>query len=567
VTRSQQRRIWIIVICLLITTAAVIYRLVSFQLMPEDELAELIRTLQEYQVITRPDRGIIYDRNMAVLATNGFDYQVGVSPSLLYDQDALATALAPILQEPRHVILDKLNSERPYELLAGRISPELAEVLLDLPFFGLQIDPLPRRIYPQNELMCHVLGYTGFDSIGMAGVEGYFQTELAGEAATTTNYISPIYTRANAAAREGADLVLTIDRTVQYVAEQHLRQAMQTHGARGGTIIVMDPRTGAILAMASDPCYWPYKFFDVEEGILLNPATSRQYEPGSVMKLVTMAAALDSGTVTPQTTYQDNGVFVYGGNTFYNWDRAAYGTVNMTQLLAHSLNIGAATIASWMGPDTFYNYLQRFGFGRQTGIDLMSEASGNLPLPGDTYWTDSDLATNSFGQGLAVTPLQMISAISALANGGNLMQPYFVQEIRNQDEVFEHKPTIISRPVSEETANQVTAMAINVVNTGAVEAQIDFYTVAGKTGTAQIPAGGIYHPTDTIGSFIGWLPADDPEMIILVKLDRPQASPWGSTTAAPTFAELAKELVGLLDIPPDSIRLQGEVMAARENAR
>jgi cell division protein FtsI/penicillin-binding protein 2 len=218
-----------------------------------------------------------------------------------------------------------------------------------------------------------------------------------------------------------------------------------------------------------------------------------------------------------------------------------------------------------MGPDTLYSYFQRFGFGRPTGIDLMAEAGGQMPLPGASDWTESNMGTNAFGQGLASTPLQMLSAVSALANQGYLMQPYLVQEIHSQGRVFIHEPTVLSRPISEQTANQLTAMSINAVRQEIPQAQIEGYTLAGKTGTAQIPEGGIYHPDDTIASFIGWLPADAPEIVVLIKLDRPRESPWGSQTAAPTFAELAQELVALLGIPPDNIRLQGDVMAIREN--
>jgi cell division protein FtsI/penicillin-binding protein 2 len=281
------------------------------------------------------------------------------------------------------------------------------------------------------------------------------------------------------------------------------------------------------------------------------------------MKLVTMAAALDSGTVTPQSTYYDAGVLELGGNPIYNSDRGAYGTVDMTTLLARSLNVGASTIATWMGPDVFYSYLQRFGFGGQTGIDVLAEASGQMALPGDANWTESNIGTNSFGQGMATTPLQMISAISALANGGYLMQPYLVEEIHSQSGDFVHEPTVLSRPVTEQTANQLTAMSINAVQLGFPNSLVEGYTVAGKTGTAQIPEGGIYLPDDTIASFVGWLPADDPELVILVKLDRPTVSPWGNETAAPTFSLLANELVALLGIPPDDVRLQGDVMAIR----
>jgi cell division protein FtsI (penicillin-binding protein 3) len=565
-TTSQHRRLGIVILAMLTITIIVVIRLASFQIIRDEELAELGRSIQIRSVVARPQRGMIYDRNMAILAGNGADYQVGVSPSLVVNPDAMATALSPILQIPRHELLLKLRSERVFELLSGRVSPDVANDLRALPFADqLQLDALPRRAFPQEQLMCHTLGYTDFDGVGGAGLEGYYQTELAGEAAAVTINISPLTVQESVIAREGADLILTVDRTVQYTVEEHLQRAMSTYLAQSGSIIVMDPRTGAILAMASLPCYDPNQFFDAEESLFLNPATSKQYEPGSVMKLITMAAALDSGTVTPQTTYQDTGIIVLGGMSLYNWDRSARGVVDMTGLLANSLNVGAATIASWMGPDVFYSYYQRFGFGRPTGIDLMSEASGQLPLPGSETWTETNLGTNSFGQGLAVTPLQMLSAASALANNGYLMQPYVVQEVRSGDRVFRHEPTVLSRPVSEETANQVTTMAINAVRTEVYGAQVPGYTVAGKTGTSQIPEGGIYHPTDTIASFIGWLPADRPEVIVLIKLDRPRASPWGSTTAAPAFAELAIELVNLLDIPPDGVRLHGDITAVRDN--
>jgi cell division protein FtsI/penicillin-binding protein 2 len=562
---SQQRRLWLIVAGMVLVTLAVLVRLVTFQVLREEELAEIGRSIHNYSIVARPARGIIYDRNLSVLAGNGSDYQVGVSPSLITNAENIATDLAPILGEPRHELLRKLKSDAPFILLAGRVSSDVVEAIEALSYDELQIDRLPRRIYPQGELMCHVLGYTDFDGIGGSGLEGYYQSELAGTAATATINISPLTTQKSVIAREGADLILTIDRTVQRVVEDHLEQAMAEYMAVSGTIIVMDPRTGAILAMANKPCYSPYRFFDVEEDALLNPAVSNQYEPGSVMKLITMATALDSGTVTPQTTYNDAGVFYIGGHAIYNWDRSARGVVDMTGLLANSLNIGAATIASWTGPDTFYNYFQRFGFGRPTGIDLMAEASGQMPLPGGPDWSEANLGTNAFGQGLAITPLHMISAVSALANDGYLMQPYVVQEIKGDGFERNHEPTVLSRPVSKQTADQVTAMAVNAVRTEVIGAKVEDYTVAGKTGTAEIPEGGFYHPSDTIASFIGWLPADAPEIVVLIKLDRPHASPWGSTTAAPSFAALADELVTLLDIPPDRVRLQNEVLAARAN--
>lgn len=558
---SQFRRLWVVMIGLIFSTVIVVGRLVAFQIVQGAEWAE--RTGDEVLVVARPERGTIYDRNGAVLAANGADYQISVAPNLVYNAGQMATDLAPILQRPRYEILSALESSQPYALLEGRVSAEMADVIRTLPYDGLQVEPLPRRFYPQGQLMCHTLGYVDFDGNGGAGLEGYYQRELAGEAASAIVNISPLTTQESVIAREGAELILTIDRSVQYLVEMHLARAIQEHGAVSGTTIVMDPRTGAILAMASLPCFSPYKFFEADRAALLNPAISLQYEPGSVMKLITMAAALDSGAATPQSTYYDAGVLEVGGHRTVNWDRSAPGQTDMTTLLARSLNVGAATLATWMGSDVFYDYYQRFGFGRPTGIDLMAEASGQMPLPGDELWTESFLATNAYGQSIAVTPLQMITAVAALANDGYLMQPYVVQEIRGSQDTFVHQPTVVSRPVSPQTAHQVTAMAVTAVAREVSGAQVEGYTVSGKTGTAQIAENGVYLQDDTIGSFIGWLPADEPEIIVYIKLDRPKSAPWGSRTAAPAFAQLANELVVLLDIPPDNVRLRADVTAAR----
>ena len=280
------------------------------------------------------------------------------------------------------------------------------------------------------------------------------------------------------------------------------------------------------------------------------------------MKLITMAAALDSGAVTPASTYYDSGELYVGGHRTVNWTRLAHGTVDMTTLLGQSLNVGAATLATWMGADTFYHYMQAFGFGSPTGIDVMAEASGQMPLPGDPYWEESFLATNSYGQSIGVTPIQMITAVSALANEGKMMRPYLVQEIRRGNNVIRTEPLVISQPVSKETAQQVTAMATNAMTTAHPEALVEGFTLAGKTGTAEIAENGFYLPDQFIGTFVGWLPADAPEVVVYVKLDRPNI-PWGSQTAAPTFSKLGKELVVFMNIPPDNIRLQGEVLAAR----
>lgn len=563
--KSQSRRMWIVVLGLLIGTFLIIFRLINFQIIKGPEWAG--RSIDESIIIAQPARGTIYDRNGAMLAANSNDYQISVSPNMVVDSKNLSLALMPILSKPQSEIMGALISDRPHEVLAGRVSVEVADLVRDLQvdYGGLQIDPLSRRFYPQDELLCHTLGYVDFNGDGGAGLEGLYQEELAGEAASATVFLSPLREQPAVAAREGSDLVLTIDRSVQRLVEQELAAALQEHRAESGTIIVMDPRTGAILAMASAPCYDPYEFYDVSEPLLLNPAISNQFEPGSVMKLITMAAALDAGVVTPASTYYDAGGLEVGGHRTVNWDRSAPGTTDMTTLLARSLNVGAATLSTMMGAEPFNDYLRQFGFGSPTGIDLMSEAAGTMPLPGDELWTESFLATYAYGQSIATTPLQMITALSALANDGEIMQPYLVQEVHSANGDFVHEPTVMSKPISAQAARDVTAMAVTAVSREVAAAQISGYTIAGKTGTAQIAENGVYLENDVIGTFVGWLPADAPEVIVYVKLDRPQINPWGSMTAAPTFANLAEDLVVLLGIPPDNVRLRADMLAAREN--
>ncbi len=558
---SQRQRLTLIAVGMLVFGVILIARLVQFQVIEKEETAE--HAVSAIQVIELPDRGVIFDRHGTVLAANGADFQIGATPNLVINAEELATALAPILQEQRYQLLAKLQANRPYVSIAGRVSADIAESVRNLPYGdGLQVEPLQRRFYPQGSLMSQTIGYVNFEGVGRSGVEGYYDRELAGEAVRQKVNLSPLDVVQNVNAREGADLVLTIDRTVQFTVERHLRQALTDYGATAGTIIVMDPHTGAIIAMANDPGFDPYKFYNAEAEIIRNPAVSNQFEPGSVMKLITMAAALDSGVVSPDSTYYDSGELFVGGHRTVNWTRLAHGEVDMTTLLAQSLNVGAATLAVRMGTETYYDYMQRFGFGQPTGIDILAEASGLMPLPGDPYWEESFLATNSYGQSIATTPIQMITAISALANEGQMMQPYIVEEIRRGNGTQVHQPTVISQPISKETAQQLTAMATNALRIAIPAAQVEGYTVAGKTGTAQISDSGVYLLDAVIGTFAGWLPADDPEIVVFVKLDRPEI-PWGSETAAPTFAGLARELVVLLDIPPDNVRLQGEVLAAR----
>jgi cell division protein FtsI/penicillin-binding protein 2 len=560
VSNNQSKRLWIVAIGIVLFTIILVARLVKFQVLDREMLSEY--SDGEYIWDYIPARGTIYDRNGAVFAANSAEYQIGASPNFVIEPEEVAEFLAPLIEQEVYQLKAKLQSNRPYILLASRVPYQTAKLIREQEFDGVQIEPLPRRLYPQGKLMSQTIGIMDFNGDGQTGIEGYYNRELAGESVSQIRSYSPLVFVPEVKARSGVDLVLTIDRQVQYTVEDHLQRALENYEAESGSIIVMDPRTGAILALASEPTFDPYFYYKGDPEVIHNPVVSKQFEPGSVIKLITMAAALDSGVVTPDSTYYDNGELFVGGHKTVNWTREAHGTVDMTTLLAQSLNVGAATLALWMGTDTYYDYMQEFGFGRPTGIDLLYEAGGLMPLPGDPLWEESFLATNAYGQSLAVTPIQMITAISALANDGKMMQPYLVQEIRGENSSYVTQPKVISQPVSKFAAQQVTAMAVNALNTAIPQAQVPNYTVAGKTGTAQIAENGIYLPDAVIGTFVGYLPADDPEIVVYVKLDRP-GIPWGSQTAAPTFATLARDLVVLLDIPPDNIRLDENIQQAR----
>lgn len=433
-----------------------------------------------------------------------------------------------------------------------------------------QVDALPEgagvftetmmvRAYPQAKLAAHVLGFVAWMANGenYYGIEQYYSKELTGKPGHTW----PHGTSDSGGARivpavNGMDVGLTINRAVQYETERVLRDTVQREQADGGTIIVMDPRTGAILAMANEPTFDPNHYGDYPAESLANTAISEPYEPGSVFKIITMAAALDSGTVSKNDTFYDHGKIDVGGEFIMNHDRQAYGPSTMTELMVHSLNVGAVYLAKQMGGPTFYEYVHRFGFGQITDIDLANENAGQVRTPGDPNWYEVDLGTHAFGQGLDVTALQMISAVSAVANDGLRMKPYVVKEIRGGDEIQTIAPKSVRQVIEPEVAHDLTDMLVATVRNAYPQAAPAGYTVAGKTGTAQIIVGRAYAEAASavVASFVGYCPANDPRFVVLVKLDRPKVNVWGSTAAVPAFRALAERLVALLDVPPDAQR-------------
>jgi cell division protein FtsI/penicillin-binding protein 2 len=510
-----------------------------------------------------PERGNIWDASGHLLALNHPLYELSCDPSHFYTNEArhdFASKAHPFSEKSAQEIYQALQDAPEgarYLRLANFVPAAEARAIPGNS--GIFTKAMSSRIYPHAKMAAHVLGFVRSDGEQFYGLEQYYAEELGGR----PGRVQPKeggpaeYGPSITAPRNGADLVLTINRAVQFEAERILSETVKTQNALGGSVIVMNPQTGAIWAMASVPSYDPNRYWDVPAPYELfdNPCISKQYEPGSVFKIVTMAAALDSGTVTKDTIYHDTGQFKVGGRTIRNHDRQAYGPRSMTELMVHSLNVGAAKLAVKMRAPLFYEYVARFGFGHKTGIDLANEMPGRVSVPGDTDWYESNLGANSFGQALAVTPLQMVTAVAAVANGGILVKPHIVQEIRQGGEVTEIEPTLVGRAISPETARTLTEMLVKTVDASYPEAKPYGYSVAGKTGTAQIPTATGYAEgqTDVIASFVGYVPAYEPRFIVLVKIDEPHGI-WGSSVAVPAFRRIADRLTALLDVPPDQGR-------------
>lgn len=534
-------------------------QLVRWQLLGNAELAETAVLVHFRRETLDPRRGTVYSADGRVLSTDVYTYELSASPNAIRRGRApeLADRLFPLIGASRDDLLTKLTTPSVWQPLASNVPLEIADQIASWEEPGLYLEARLSRAYPDGEMTEPVLGFVSQARDGYYGVEGHYEAVLAGAPGAwlgdmaSSGQDAPFGRQVLEPPEDGADLYLTIDSRVQYVLWQKLAEALQYYQARSGTIIAMHPQTGAILGVATLPGYDPNDYAQSDPSLYEDPVVSHEWEPGSVFKVITMAAGLDAGVVTPESTYEDTGTFELAGATIRNWDREAHGVVTMTQILGMSLNTGASHVSTTLGADRFYDYLSAFGFGQLLGVDLQGEARGSMKRPGDGRWYQADLATNGFGQGIAVTPLQMISAVCAVANDGVLMRPYVVGRHVGRDGSLETSPTEIRRVISAETAQTLTQMMVDAVREETETAAVPGFEVAGKTGTSQIPIPGGYHPSDIVASFAGFFPAHDPQLCILVKIDRPQAGQWGSEVAAPVFAEVASELAVLLGIQPE----------------
>jgi cell division protein FtsI/penicillin-binding protein 2 len=534
-----------------------------------------------------PDRGLIYDRDGVVLAANSSRYHLEVEIRQLSDRsrEQIETVLSKLLVLPLEDLHDQLardwiaggqyrirltrqdeNQRRWPIIVDGTVADVLSGFLQDPAapdLTGLSLEPAPHRVYPSGTLTGHLIGFVNQESRGFFGVEGYYDEWLSGKSITIERPLIPPEARLEPDPPAGVNLVLTIDLDIQQVADTALREAIDSSKAESGQVIVMDPRNGEILAMAAWPNLDPATYESwlesdaggEDDRSVIAPAVAGQFEPGSTFKVLVMAAALDAGVVTPDEIFLDTGTIEIGGHVIRNWNGGAWGPQTMLGCLQHSLNVCLAWVgAKELGASNLYNYLNSFGIGQLTGIDLAGEVAGQLRTPRDPRWTESDLGTNSFGQGVSTTPIQLLAAIGAIANGGAMVQPHIVREVVGPQGVYWPQPVVLNRPVRPETAAVLTEMLATSLELETTYAHVEGYRIAGKTGTAQVPGEFGYDPRWTIASFVGWGPVADPRFIVFVRLDKPQSSPWGSVVAAPVFQEIVERLVVLLEIPPDSIR-------------
>ncbi len=519
--------------------------------------------------VERPHRGNIVDRNGYLLATDATRYQIVAVPSVLTETMVISVAhdLAPLVGITQDELIRRMHEGKTGTvILKYYASRTAADAVEKWQRQGLRVEYLPRRFYPEDRYGAFAIGFAQIDQNGSYGIEAKYDQFLRenGDILPTSadGQVQPVPATFSmyVPSAVGRDLVLTIDRRIQAIAEEELQAAVTKYKAASGTVIVMDPKTGEILADASLPGFSPNTFYETTQlaggrDPFIDPAVAGAYEPGSVFKIVTMAAGIDSGSITPNSTFRDDGVLVVGEREIRNSDRLAHGQVDIATILAKSLNIGSAQVAIKMGAPLFYNYVERFGFGNYTGIDLAGEVKGILKKQGDTTWSQSDLATNAFGQGISVTPMQMINAVAAVANRGAMMRPHVVKAVVANGQWYEIEPALYRTVVSPQAAKTLTDLLVEAANVSIpYRAAMPGYAIAGKTGTAQIPSKEGYDETRTIATFVGYAPADDPAFVVLVKLDKSDVSVWATETAAPAFYRIADRLFALLNIPPDAVR-------------
>jgi cell division protein FtsI (penicillin-binding protein 3) len=578
VTISRWRLNAVLLIAVLLI-GRVAVRLGELQVAESPRLSAMARSEIDRVIPIEPRRGTIRDRMGNVLALDVDRESLYVEPQRIDPKQAakLATVLSGLLGMPAGDIQAALLSDKLWVPIKRWIEPEIAEriavLMEDDPetWAGLHFQYEPRRVYPQGSFAAHTLGAVNLEGSGISGVEGYYDTVLRGHTGTITAEVdaaqNPIWIapQQERPASDGADLELTLDPLVQHVIEAELKKAVDEHNADGGTVIVLEPKTGAIRGIASYPTFDPNRYNEYPaETYNINPALGAVYEPGSTFKVLTVAAGLQARAFTADTTVPDTGTVCIHDACLSNWNGGANGAINPGQVLYYSSNVGALQLNELMGPDVFYAAVKAFGFGQPTGVDIAGETAGLVRTPDQPDWVPVVLSTNSYGQGIAVSPLQQVRMMAAIGNDGTVMRPYIVQKRCRGDDCVVTQPKEVGQAVEPGVAWTVRRMLVNSANhyspvvwapiTGSYADNwlVPGYEVTAKTGTSSIPDGqGGYDQSGTIGSVLGLAPAENARYAILVKIDRPRDDIWGVSTAIPVYQAIAEQLLRYERIQPD----------------
>jgi cell division protein FtsI (penicillin-binding protein 3) len=566
--RSPLARLVIVAALLALWTAAAVARLAQLQLLRYGDFLARAERQQQHIVEISPKRADILDRNLQELAMSTSLDSCFAVPAEIADNEVAARLLGSVLGMPREEIATRLSSSRSFVWIARKLAPATVARIRQLNLRGIYFQKENQRFYPKRDLAASVLGYVDIDEKGLGGIEYQLESSIRSKAARMfilSDARNRWYESADKTPEAGSSVVLTLDENIQFIAEKELATAIEQTHAKAGTVLVQDPSNGEILAMASWPTFNPNAPAGTAPEARMNRAVGALYEPGSVFKIVTLSAAIDQGITTPDEVVdcQMGAIYIAGHRIR---DHKAYGLLTVSQILAHSSDVGAIKIGLRLGAPKFYEYIRAYGFGAPTGVDLPGENRGLLRHVEN--WTPVSVGSISMGQEVGVTPLQMINAVSAVANGGLLYHPHVVLARRKGAELEQEQQPPARRIIRETTAASMRAMLEGVVLQGTgTKAQLDGYTSAGKTGTAQKidPATGRYSATQLIASFVGFAPVNNPSVTILVQLDSPVGLHEGGSVAAPVFKRIAEQVLAYRNVPHDIPVAPTTLRAARRS--
>ena len=533
---------------------AILIRLVVVQVFQHTYLRDLAERQYSRNITLHPERGRILDRHGRVLATSVPVPSVYAMPQEIEHPDAVAKQVAEVLGQPLATVQHQLTSTAPFVWLARQLPPEVGERLQKLNLRGVQVLQETRRFYPKRHLAGQVLGFVGVDGQGLGGLEHLYNRALTGTPRRVTlqrdasGRTVQVIDGDPSEQPRGADLYLTLDERLQYVAEKEIVARVQETQAKSGLVVIMHPPSGDILAVASYPFFNPNDFQDPKQRVWQrNRAVTDPVEPGSTFKLVTASAALEENVArVTDMFYCENGLFVHGGRRLR--DHHGYGLLSFAQVIEKSSNIGTAKIGERLSDDQLYTYIRRFGFGEKSLVNLPGEEEGLIRPP--KKWSKPTHNSLSFGQEVTVTPLQLVTAFAAVANGGWLMRPRMVEHVVQGDDTQFFDPQVRHRVLSPQTLERMNDILVGVVERGTgKQAAVEGYTVAGKTGTAQKVERGGYSHSKILASFVGYVPAEAPQLAILVILDEPLLAKWGGEAAGPVFKRVAQQALYYLQVP------------------